>query len=494
MSRAIPLRNLARLGEIEFAAENERDADTSLRRDGRCTWRPRPERWRQLLTSDAFSLELALDCYGTKEGHRRFIPSEGAMGTTARAAILGSVIRDRFRRTRPEDDALNASAVQLWRTAPHLSELFGRQFKRISDLRVPRSSSCFPNVLPDDLGTVDGSRSPDSSISKLLRVGHNAALAAGQKPTQERCIQYGLFEAAKVRPIPESELTKTRVRRLLRFSLFDLGHATDAVDRETRRRVRRRFIGAMQKHGNVSGDAFEQWLTSDFDNIIHQLSKKQKPDGAINRRTVRQALVEESFDAYFEVAKCMDVGMKTFAAALQPPLNPSERRNFAILYYGQPWLGGLTLLMLQAHFGFLRATVLNVLENPNSVEARGVLIRMLLFYGQMAKNRRQADREAKESRFARNSAGRRVKQLGTHVERAGSRQPRSASAADVVNQFLETRVASCRCGVEARWTLTGVSPLQAVHRVTLKCDQCKKEVVIDVTKADAARLRRQFDA
>ena len=56
------------------------------------------------------------------------------MATTARAAILGGVIRDRFRRTRPEDDALNASAVQLWRTAPHLSELFDKEIRNVGSI------------------------------------------------------------------------------------------------------------------------------------------------------------------------------------------------------------------------------------------------------------------------------------------------------------------------------------------------------------------------
>jgi hypothetical protein len=433
-----------------------------------------------------------MDCSLTPDGCRRFTPIEPNVDTVARGAIVGAAIRDASGLTRPVQDVYNASAIQLWQVAPHLGALFGRRFKRRSDLELSRGSSAsHRDVLPDQLGVVPGSNSRRWTIAQLLKQGRKAAERAGRPLSQETCIQHGLHEAAKLNPVPPSELTKSKVRRMLRFGLFDLG-PSPGVDKTTRRRVRDRFIAAVRHHGDDSNEEFQGWLTKNFyDDVVKQIAKKKKPDGPINRITVCQAIVEDSFESHFEVAECMDVGMKAFAASLAKPLNRDEKAIFAICYHSQPWLGGLTLLMLHAHFAFLRPAVIELLNNPRSNEARGTLIRLLLIYGEMASKRREADRHAAKHRRARNHAGRPAKLSSRGVDASEARPPRDL-ANELVTHLCETRAIICKCGVRARWFLCNADRFSADRRVKFQCERCEQTAVIKLTKADIQKLRREF--
>jgi hypothetical protein len=274
---------------------------------------------------------------------------------------------------------------------------------------------------------------------------------------------------------------------MLRFVLFDLGPA-NAVDKTTRRRVRDRFIEAVRRHRDDSHEAFQRWLTKNFDNVVHQISKKTKPDGPIDRVTVRQAIVEDSFESHFEVAESMDVGMKAFAASLRIPLNRDEKIAFATCYQSQPWLGGLTLLMLNAHFPFLRPAVIELLNDPRSTEARGTLVRMLLFYGEMASKRREADRDAKKRGLARNRAGRPAKYSARGVD---ALQPRRDLTKEFVSHLRETRAINCKCSDGGCWSLNA-DRFKSDHRVKLKCERCQHTAVMKLTQSDLQSLRREF--
>jgi hypothetical protein len=455
MSRPIPNKDLGRFGTVVVERNSRADEDGSSPTTFRCQWRPDHGIWTSFLDQVEFSLEFEMDCIVREDGVRRFNPSTGPFWTICRATILGDLILDVSGRTRAKDDVYTASAIQLWMIAPKLREFFNRRFKRLSDLVVPRGSRLHHNdVLPDGLGIPPGSACRRWTPTKLLKVGKEAAEHENQRPNAETCIQYGVHEAAKFDPLDRHELTTSNVRRILRHCLFDLGPSESAVDRKTRRLVRDRFIRTVQKHGDLTSAAFQRWLHDDFNNIAHQISKKTRSGGPLDRAVVRQAIVEETFEAHFAVARAMDHGMRAFAASLPTPLTKKERAIFGIWYLSQPWLGGLTLVMLRSHFPSLKPAILDVVNDLDSVEAKGVLVRLLQFYGQMASNRRDADRDAKQRQHARNVEGRPARLVAHRSNAIDSGAPRSADAINaIIEHVVESRQLNCSCRKAGQWTI-----------------------------------------
>jgi hypothetical protein len=277
---------------------------------------------------------------------------------------------------------------------------------------------------------------------------------------------------------------------MLRQGLFDLGPSQVTVGGETRRLVQDRFIRTVQRHGKSSNEEFQRWMNEDFSNIVHQISKKKTSGGTIDRAVVRQAIVEETFGAYFTVAQAMDVGMRAFAASLSEPLSPKEKRIFASWYYLQPWLGGLTLMMLQHQFPLLKPAIIGTLNEPRSAEARGALIRLLLYYGEMTGKRREADRRAKQRALARNVRGRPAKSSASKIGTLRSRPARDERVDVLLDQLVVTRQISCQCALKARWSLTNVDALRTAHKVTLSCERCGEAKVIALTAGDISELQR----
>src|SRR5262249_38096598 len=144
------------------------------------------------------------------------------------------------------------------------------------------------------------------------------------------------------------------------------------------------------------------WFFENFDNIIHQVAKKNPP---INRSVVRQVLVETCFDSFQYVGGCVSLFAQAFRQALPKPLSAEENRAFEAVYCPQPYLAGLSLVLLRERFDFLREIILEMFDNPMDEHLPGVLLRMLWYYGEMVRNRREADRVSKQRSQQRNRHG-----------------------------------------------------------------------------------------
>jgi hypothetical protein len=136
MSRVIDERELRRFGCVEIHPNEGADAGSFAQASYSCSWCPDRELWRDTLESGAFPLVLRMDCHLDRDGIRHFAPPGDSIAVVMRSAVLGSAILDRFGRTSPADDAYGASSLQLWQSASNLRELFGRRFKRYSDLAI----------------------------------------------------------------------------------------------------------------------------------------------------------------------------------------------------------------------------------------------------------------------------------------------------------------------------------------------------------------------
>jgi hypothetical protein len=87
--------------------------------------------------------------------------------------------------------------------------------------------------------------------------------------------------------------------------------------------------------------------------------------------------------------------MKEFASLLPTPLKPDEQQQFEAMYYRQPWLGGLSLVLLRDRLQFLRDALVSLWDEPTSPHRIGVVHRMLAYYAAMASEAREADRRRK---------------------------------------------------------------------------------------------------
>ena len=74
---------------------------------------------------------------------------------------------------------------------------------------------------------------------------------------------------------------------------------------------------------------------------------------------------------------------------------PSDHFLAALDEIDQPHFGGLPLILLGERLGFIDGVIAEVCENPGDRRPIKVLHRLLQFYADMARARREADRRRK---------------------------------------------------------------------------------------------------
>jgi hypothetical protein len=354
-------------------------------------WRP-VERLRADLPPD---FALRMECIGPDD-HRQFGPCPDPPAFILQASLAGFAIlsheRDMTDNQRHSYHAMRLMIQSGWR-ARELLEF--RQFRGPVDLWAPSSvASGYSDVLPDEIGLDANGEGTRWSIDELIRVGRASAAEAGVvNPNQRTCIEWGLFAAARNRPIDVAHFSQADAIHYLRLILFDYGPRTAANrNPELVDRITERLLEAIWRHLNDTTEAFDRWLFHDFDNVIHQIAQRVSGQGPIPREAVRQVRIELAFRAYQYAGQCMDRVMRDFLVALPQRLSPSERAVFETFYLGRRWLGGLPLVLLHRHTSHIRHAIQNLLAESDESAAAGALLQLLYFLADTTRRRREADR------------------------------------------------------------------------------------------------------
>jgi hypothetical protein len=423
------------------------------------------------------------------------MPTGGMNSFLLSASLGGLAILAHLKKLNAEHRSSYHAMRLIYQHAPRLREHLTRRFVRDGDLRVTKSERGgrdSADILPLQLGLDREGSGQRWAISELLERGRNYAVGVGQlRPSPEQCIAAGLFDAARQNPLPPHTLSEPQARALIRLALFDLGPG-DPVESEAKALVAERLLTAIERHQNDDTRTFEKWFLEERDNLIHQIAKQKKGAGTLPREVVRQGIVELVWDSYGYMADCICIQMQAILKTLPSPLDHQERSLFELLYFKQPFLGGLPLVILHERFSILRYALADMTDHPSDSNRLGALLRLLQFYGEMVAARRDVDRSFKQRRHHRNVNGdvSRTVRLGSDF--AGEHEPgRNEPFRLIVNQLRRDRELGCGCNGNEPWEAwTNSAPEDDPLSITTVCAKCHQDLTLVVSRVDFERVGR----
>jgi hypothetical protein len=435
---------------------------------------------------------LSLDGWTPPDGMRRFVPPDTEV-MLLEASLLGwSIVRDRGLFDEQQSFSYHVMRL-LFQHAGRRRECFGREFRREADLWVTpaaRFGQDNGDVLPDSIGLDANGMGERWSVQEFLRRGREAAIAAGQEnPDEGTCIRLGLLEGARLSPFAVANLSETESRSLVRLGLFDLGPSPAfSNDEGTRDLVIGRLLTAVERHLGDTAEVFRAWFFVEIDNVIHQIAKRKRDGGAIDRKLVRQVFLELVFDAHRYMAESVHVALSMFAEAVE--MNEEEFAIFKLMYLKRSDLGGLLLVMLRNRFGVAQEIIREMWDTPENAHLTGTFLRLVQFYGEMTSKRRDADRRYKEISKQRNKDGEVAKTFNLRDDDA-SCGTEDDPFSKIAGQLREQRNATCDCGLTEKWKATVISnPNEGDVVIDELCPNCGHQETVTVprqTFEDTAR-------
>jgi len=368
-------------------------------RNRRYVWRPSGLTASQLPPN----FELALGAHIGSDGLRRFYDSNARAyirhGFTAGVAIL-----DHLRRfTRAQRIAYRAPLFvyeYVQETQAHLDCNF-RSRSQLVIKRGSRGDDAEPDVLPPDLGFDRAGRGPRWGIDKLLNAGEGEAAAQGlAEPDDEQLITLGLYAAAKRNPLKRSA---AEVRQDVRRALFDTKALIAAPGRSLTAIVRDRLYRLLDRHLDESQVKFNEWFfPAGGRNLPRAIGRQpNRPGGILSKEEVTGALLHLAWNTYGLLSNSLGAYGQAFAAALSQPLSRKERELFDVTLLPHRYFGGLSRHLLMERGDFLRPALEDLLRNPRDRGALGAMHRLLSWYPDMVRKRREADRLNKQRRKGR---------------------------------------------------------------------------------------------
>ena len=416
--------------------------------------------WRPATAAGRRSAEPLSTCHRlpvAQPNGRFFVPAGGfdeASEFAVRAASAGHAILQQTGNLSVEAVSSYRIMSLLFQQSCRLREALVRVFHRIEDLYIPTPARFEPSendILPAALnGDCTGSEGR-LTVGELVAMGRRRAAESGiTSPNESDLIRLGLLEVAFRNPIPLEYCTEEQARSLIRMALFDLGPASEPIDEAVIAEVQGRLIDAIGKHLGDPSEEFNRWFFENCDNIVHQIAKRKRPGGPIDREIVRQALLETVFRAFRYVGDALHVAMRAFADALPERLDEQEQAAFDAIYQRRSWLGNLPLLLLHRQFPVIQEIAVEILNHPADERLPGVLLRMLQLHSEMVANKRASERRYKRNSQHRNSEGR-IAVLGALDKNVVAAGQRDELPLEIAREICERRRLGCDCRTMVDW-------------------------------------------
>jgi hypothetical protein len=425
---------------------------------------------------------FTLRCVATEQG-RCFYPWAGTEGYLATAFAGGVALVSNLYHLSAEERSSYRVQYLMFQRARKTRDHLGNQLGHSDCLRLRRSGRGLENrtsLLPEDLGLDGSGPGKPWSLDKLLNEGWKEANSSGvARPNQRDCIRFGFLRAARLNPLFASD---PEVPGLIRTALFD---STDspAGGRTVEEMVLERALEAMGSHMGDSTEDFNEWCWGPNNTFVSQLAqRKSAPGGAMERGVVRQALLDQGWEAYRYVADCVHTMLFLFRRLLPVPLDDAENRLFERMHLKQPFFGELTSLMLAERFPQLYPVLEDVWTKPDNREHVAVMHRLLSYYGTMAPQRRAADRLGKTRK-----AGTKYKnQTGVEVElpppevqpdsevQAATSSKWEVTSEDIADLLRAEQSITCGCSCP-RWDIRSDNIGEDEVVITLFCKACSFE-------------------
>lgn len=373
----------------------------SLRRI-RYVWRPTALTATQLPPD----FEFPVLAYAAGNGERRFRDADDVENHIARGFAAGVALLDQLcgltREQRLRYRAPYFAYQYVRQTQAHLDCNFLSK-RQLVIKRGSRGENQERNVLPPDLGYNAAGRGPRWTIDRLLEAGEEAAREAlGRPPMTAETIAHGLFAAARRNPV---RLTTSQTRAAVRIALFDADAHLDRPRRGLVARVQDRLYRLLDRHMDEPQADFNEWFfPAGGRNLPAAIARQpNRPGGVLSTEEVTGALLQLAWDAYPRLAECFGAFGRAFAAALPQRLTRREQTHFDLSMMPHRHFGGLPRWLLMERVEFLKPALSALMHDPRDRAVVGALHRLLTWYPEMVRKRREADRLSKRRRTKKNS-------------------------------------------------------------------------------------------
>lgn len=397
MPRRFTTQELAACGTVTATELESVERGTYRFRRTRYVWRPSAQIERQLPRD----FELAIDAISDSEGVRRFRDADGTTTHIFRGFAAGVAVLDRLRRFSAADRLKYRPPFFIYQYVQEMHAHLDCNFRSKASLvikRGSRSDDAERNVLPLDLGYDSAGRGPQWNIDRLLHEGTEAAADAGiARATIPQQIAYGFFAAARRNPLRRSARDlRTDIRR----ALFDTEAIIAALGRRLTAIVKDRLSRLLDSHLDDSTDDFNDWyFPAGGRNLIRAIARQpNRSGGVLPNEDVTGVLLHLAWDAYGQLSECLGAFGQAFIAALPEPLSRREQTLFDLSMMPHRYFGGLPRYLLMERIEFLQPALSALLTDPGDRELVGALHRLLAWYPEMVRKRREADRLSKQRR------------------------------------------------------------------------------------------------
>jgi hypothetical protein len=356
----------------------------------RYVWRPSG----LLDTQLPAGFEFAVLAHAGSDGMWRFRDANGTRVHLQYGFAAGVAILDHVRRwTRVQRNEYRAPLFiyeYVQQTQAHLDCHFASR----QQLKIRPGSRSTPDecdVLPSDLGLDNRGRGVAWNVEKLLREGSLAAEAQGlADPDEDAIITLGLYAAARMNPLRR---TAKQAKQDVRRALFDTEALIARPGRKLTAIIQDRMYRLLDAHLDEPRADFNRWFfPSGGRNIPRAIGRQpNRPGGIISNEVVTGVLLHLAWKQYGRLAHCLGAFGQAFAAALPQPLSRKERELFNLSLMPHRYFGGLPRFLLMERLDVLQPAFVDLLADPKDRVALGALYRLLSWYPEMVRKRREAD-------------------------------------------------------------------------------------------------------
>lgn len=450
---------------------------------------------------------LALDCYLRPDGTRRFSPIDATalrsdLGLELKCVmhpadltLTASIGGHRLLEDRGEvgaDNLLSFDAARIFcRYIRYRREYLGATTKideTLAAILSVRPNRTNQHTSLSDLGIVDRDDGKWDR-ARFMSEGRQAAIDVGiTDPTPKEIRRYGLINAARSNPI---EISDEESRSITRLTLFAIGETTEKLSMEQLRYVADHVQRSMMYHIDDSDEDFEKWIVDPSGELAHAISKRR--DCELSRTQVRQALLELGWLAMQMLSKCADTQMRAFRDALLKPLNETENFFYSQLFLANPAFGGLTLLLLNERFDFLKDVILGIWNNPGDPGSIAVARTLMHYYAVLINGQRMTGRLHKRQALGKIGNG------PTPCEQQREVESVCYDKRDLHDQFrkaarllTEAQGIDCPFG-EHDWHAELLNPGESTIRFRIWCPATAFDRVSEVSIAEFKRAADHFE-
>lgn len=353
-------------------------------------WRPNRRILRGLPST--FGLPFRI-WYG--DGFRAIHPVPPLDGFLDRAAAGGLALL--IAREKPPQATRQSYRLmsQLFRWSWSDRRVYARKIERLEDLQLTRSerrAMSLQSVLPEDLAIERNGREVPMTPETLIELGKEFSSELGLTTEAISCLMdFGLFASAMRSEHKLATLKVGDASQIVRFALFgtDQGEVVKSADIVAQ--IETQLIEVFHRHLDDSPEQFRNWLT-DFSTIVRTISKRKGME-SITPDQVRYVLMDLLWRSHTYASQCVALQMEAVVAAVRPTLTPGERAEVKLRYWRQPWLGGVSPIVLHERQELV-LPVLSLLAGDPDLGDRPwrACLQAMIWRNQIVMNRRAADR------------------------------------------------------------------------------------------------------